>query len=152
MIKNNIGAYVDCLQGKANLSVLDGGGADGVIQNGTTIDRLAYNSPESAVVFVPVTATLTADKTAIVLVGIEDSPDDSTWTAYTDFTGTATITLTGGLGGTTESGVIELDLDLLAADRYFRVNTTTTLNENGGTDVALVSNCIVLGGSDTLPL
>ncbi len=98
------------------------------------------------------TTTLAATKTLSLAANLQDATSSS-GTGVADF-GTAlaaTIVATGDTGGSTETGVVELDFDVSGADQYVRIQFTPDLNATG-TDTASISAIYVLGGADVNPV
>lgn len=131
--------------GLAPVTATAGGANDNVAQNGVSIDRLDYYS---AIVSVPVTATLTASETATVSVKVQDSADGSTWA---DFESGDDLVLTGDVGGSTETDIATLKVNLQGADKYIRVVVTCDLSASA-TDTATFAAIVDLTGSIENPV
>jgi hypothetical protein len=151
----NIGAYFVGVPALDPATATAAGGGDGVARNGIAIDRFAHAQLFNACKFqVPIVAVLTATKTAVVTLKCQDSADDSSWADYV-FSAAgdvdpASVTLTGGAGGTTERAVLALNVDLVGARQYIRAVVTPELNASG-TDTAVTSGICNLGGGPDLP-
>jgi hypothetical protein len=120
---------------------------------GEVIDRLVQGAGGpllSGVVIVAYTADLSEGDTLSIGVSVrEDSADDFTDDPQTIAALPAAVVATGGDGGTTEVGVIALDVNLAGARRYAQAIVTPTLSE--ATDEVTVSAVWVLAGSDDNP-
>ena len=62
----------------------------------------------------------------------------------------ATVVATGGSGGSTVTGVVELDFDLTGAEAYVRAQYTPDLSATG-TDTATLAVTYVLCGAESQP-
>lgn len=128
-----------------------GGSGDATEVVGSTISIAALAKRPTSVVFdIPCRAVLGATQTLVVVGKIEQSVDGSTWT---DVTASATLlTLTGGAGGTTESGVARVGADLIRANcNFVRVRATPDLNR-ANTDTAVMGAGVAeFGGLDEEP-
>ena len=144
----NIGAYLHAVAALASNSVLAGGGADGVAQNGLTIDREARDSLSlSALAVVHGFAALSATKTATISIAMQDSADGSTWATYDpDPSGSYVATVQDASG----HFVATRELNLAGARRYVRLVVTPTLSATG-TDTCVIDGTVIIGGSDELP-
>ena len=140
--------------GAAGASATAGGAGDATEVDAAWIDRLGFASLKVAIAF---TATLAEDATLSIAANLQDAPDDGAGAASTgdaaDF-GTAlaaAVVATGGTGGSTETGVVELDIDLSAAKRHVRVQFTPDLSA-AMTDTATVAAVYLLAGSTDNPV
>lgn len=132
--QTDIGAYIKPALSIAPVST--DGSAD---VNGSGIDRVGYFS---GVVVCAVGAASGSPSAQSVVFQLEESSDNSTFTAVSG--ATVTITADDTLG--------ELDVDLSARKRYLRVVCTDATAFTAGTTPAnIVTSSIVLGGADTLP-
>lgn len=105
----------------------------------------------SAKLVISYRATLAQAATLSITANIQDDADGAG--AGVDY-GPAypkTVVATGGTGGTTESGTIELDFDLAAAEQYVRSQITPDLSA-GATDTATVSAVWVFFGAQKGPM
>jgi len=127
----------------ATASIVAGSGSDNVeiTSDVITISALALR-PASVVFEIPVTATLTAAATCVVIGEIEKSVDNSTWV---DMLASSTLlTLTGGTGGTTEKGVARMGADLIESGcEYIRFKATPNLSA-AGTDTMVVGAAVAV--------
>jgi hypothetical protein len=138
--------------GTASVSITAGGAGDNSEQTGPTLDRYALSKGrgESAVLAVQLTATMASGETGSVLANFQDSANDSDWADYgAVLASTAVLTAAGG-AMTAGSGTIQLGVSLAGARRYIRAQTTANLSR-AGTDTALMSSIIVIGGQAQLP-
>lgn len=147
MIQTNVGAYVKAALALAPVQIVAGGAGDNVAQNGPAVDRQGFLS---AVLAVPIQATLAQAATLTINAKLQDSADGAT--GWTDFAGpTSNLVLTGGAGGSTESGQLELNINLRGARRYVRAVATGDLSA-ATVDTARFGASIVLGGADSKPV
>ena len=122
-----------------------GGSGDAAAANGGWIDRRGFNWLKAGVAY---RAVLGVGQTLSLAAKIQDA-DDSSGAGAADF-GTAmanAVVATGGSGGTTETGVAEIDLDLTMARPWIRLVATPDLNR-ANTDTAVITGQIALGGKD----
>ncbi len=135
----------------ASTSLTAGGSGDATEVVGSSINLQTLPKRPTSVVFdIPCRAVLGATNTLVVVGKIEQSVDGSTWT---DVTASATLlTLTGGAGGTTESGVARVGADLVRANcNFVRVRATPDLNR-ANTDTAVMGAGVAeFGGLDEEP-
>lgn len=117
---------------------------------GIVIDRAAIGWPESAVVAIPFSATLGATETASLAYTLASSQAANMSSPTTVATAGAAVVATGAGGGSTESGLIEVNVSLRGAGRYVRLNITPTLS-GANTDTARVGGVLVFGGANRLP-
>lgn len=147
MFPQHLGTYIKNELGLAPISITAGDGDDGVAQEGPAVNRLDFYS---AVVGVPVTSTLAEGETATIEAEVQDSADGSTgWKDHGD--AAEELVLTGDTGGSTETGIVELDVDLKAAKKYVRAVVTVTLSASE-TDTAGFAAIVALGGSVEKPV
>ncbi len=141
----NIGAYIKNVLAFNYLQVTAGGGADGVAQNGRSVNRLNYLS---CVVSVLVSAALASTETASVTIQLQDSADGSTgWANYKAATTIAIAALEGG----DPNGQVEGDFNLSAAKQYVRSLITITMSASA-TDTADVMASFTFAGEHERPL
>ena len=150
MIQNrNIGDILRVLRAVPNTALTAGGSGDDTEVTGVTIDRATIGMPKSAVVAIPFTATLGEDETLAVTYTVQEGDAANLSDAATLASGTLTAA-TGGTGGSTETGCLEIDITPAAGGRYTRVNVTPDLSASG-TDTAAISGVVVFGGMDRVP-
>jgi hypothetical protein len=130
---------------RAAVSVTAGGSGDNTEIVGDTINLQTLEHRPSSVVFeIPVTATMAATETCVVVGEIEKSVDGSTWV---DLVASATLlTLTGAAGGSTEKGVARLGADLVQSDCNFIRFKATPDCSRANTDVATVGAAVAVFG------
>lgn len=147
MFPTHLGATIRPAMALAPLTIVAGTEANGIAQVGNAIDRKEFNA---AVLAVPVSATLAADETLTVgaVVATAGTVDASTWKTIATVDN---VELVGGEGGTTETALLELDLNLLGADRYVRATVTGTLSA-AATDTQALAGVMVLGGPVVKPV
>jgi hypothetical protein len=143
--EKNIGSFVkDKYAGYGTATA--GGTGDATEVTGTTIDRSGY---QSGVIGIAYTATLAATKTLKFTVKRAESADGTNWdTAVT--LKDAVVVATGATGGSTETGVLEIDEDFSGMKRYVHYLVTPDLSATG-TDVATWMAVATLGGAVVIP-
>ena len=141
----NIGAYLKCLVAAAGTALAAGAG-DATKVTGQSIDRRDYGS---GVLNIAYTATLAEDKTIAFAAEYQESADGSTWDTAVAMQA-STVDATGGSGGSTEVGEVEIDIELENKKRYIRFNITPDLS-NTATDVCHWGATCVLGGARERP-
>ncbi len=121
----------------ASTNVTAGGSGDATEIVGATINLQTLQTRPGSVVFdVPCRAVLGATQTLVVQGKIQESADGTTWVDVA--ANTTLLTLTGGSGGTTETGVARIGLDLQRANcNYIRLRVTPDLNR-ANTDTAVI--------------
>lgn len=143
MINKNIGAYIAAVAcGLATATA--GGTGDNTEITGATIDRLGYASCQ---VVAAAKTTLGASETLKFALTLQESEDGSTWDTAKVVYATTTVktgAVTNGLCQKTS------DIDLSGRKRYIRFNLTPNLSASG-TDTAVVSCTVTLGGASVLP-
>lgn len=127
-----------------------GDGEDGVEQNGIFVDRQDFMSMEATVI---VTATLTATETATIRIRLADATTvgGTGVAAYEDANAPDDLVLTGGGGGTTETGELSFDVNLKPANQFVRIEVTITLSK-ADTDVTVAGGVLTLGGPVEAPV
>lgn len=146
---NNAGALLAARYAAAGVDVTAGGTGDNTEVDGAWIDRRGFNSLK---VVIPYTATLAATKTLSIAANLQDaSASDGTGAADYGTALAATVQATGATGGSTETGVVELDYDVSGCDRYVRIQFTPNLSATG-TDVAEMGAVYILAGSTENPV
>jgi len=145
-----------------------GGAKDGVAQTGEIIDRFGtYTDDDGYEVqfnlcngkfVVPATATLADTETATydLYLQTSDVSDFSSDVNYVEAdgdlvaavttAGTSQLVLTGKTGGTTEKGVLNLNVNMNGCKRYVRLVIKVTLSA-ASTDTAVMAGVAVLGES-----
>ena len=150
-MQRDIGAFLDGMPIPAvdPLAITAGGGGDGAEQSGEWMDRQDRLSGKLIIAFV---ATLAQDETLSIAANMQDASDDSGTGAadYGDAVANAVVA-TGGTGGSTERGIVTLDVDLSAAARYVRAQMTPTMSA-ASTDVATTAAVFVTSGGRAYPL
>lgn len=118
------------------------------VTSGGSIDRGAHSMPESCVLHQDVGAVSGAPSAIAIYGALQHSPDNSTWSAYTDpDTGSAVVTPTI----TTSNTGASVNVDLTNAYRYIRPVTSAAFT--GGTSPeAYVDGVVVIGGGSENPL
>ncbi len=146
--QRDVGSLLAARFSSAGTDVTAGGSGDATEVDGAYIDATDF---ESCKVIIAYTATLAENDTISIAANLQDATDIA-GTGVADF-GTAlasTIQATGGSGGSTETGVVELDLDLSASRGFIRLQFTPDMSA-ASIDVAELASVIVLGGHDTYP-
>lgn len=142
-------ANVAARLGSAGTDVTAGGAGDATEVNGAYVDRQDFYSVKVVIAY---TATLAAGATLSIAANLQDATDSS-GTGVADFGDAyaSTVVATGGVGGSTETGVVELDFNLLTADQYIRGQFTPDLSA-ATTDTAELSMVYILGGAVENPV
>lgn len=145
----NAGALIAARYASAGVDVTAGGSGDNTEVNGAWIDRRGFSSLKVVICY---TATLAQSATLSFAANLQDASDSSgTGVAdYGDALATTAVS-TGGTGGSTNTGVVELDFDLTGCDRYVRIQYTPNLSASG-TDVAEMGAVYVLAGATDNPV
>lgn len=145
----NMGALIGARYASAGVDVTAGGAGDATEVNGAWIDRRGFQSVKVVIVY---TTTLAAAATLSIAANLQDA-SDSSGTGAADFGDAyaSAVQATGESGGSTETGVVELDFDVSAADRYIRIQFTPNLSASG-TDVAEIAAVYIVGGSADQPV
>lgn len=158
----NIGALLD-LAGPVAAHAIAAGLGDNIETDGADVDRLPKGLDvaerfDSAVVAAFVRATLAATETATVTITIQDAPEDATTPdtagTYADVAAAlqpTALVLTGGGGGTTETGVIDHNIRLSGLRRFVRIQVLIDLSA-GVTDIGSYGAGWVLGGPQVMPV
>lgn len=125
------------------------GTGDATEVNGAYIDRQGFSSLK---VLISYSAVLAATKTLSIAANLQDATS-SAGAGVADFGAAmaSTVVATGATGGSTETGVVELDFDISGADQFVRVQYTPDLS-NTGTDTASLAAVYVLGGAQVQPV
>lgn len=145
----NIGDLIKALRAGANIAATAGGSGDAAEAAGVIIDRAAIGMPQSAVLAIPYTATLAEGETLSIGYTVQEGAASDLSDAATLKTGSVTAA-TGGSGGSTETGCVEIDLKTIAAGRYVRANLTPDLSA-ASTDTAALASLLIFGGMDRVP-
>lgn len=147
MFSTHLGSTIRPVMALAPRTIVAGTEGNGAAQVGEVIDRKGFNS---AVLAVPVSATLAADETLTVgvVVATAGAADAEAWQPLASIAGEE---LVGGESGSTETALLEIDLNLLGADRYVRATVTGTLSA-AATDTQALAGVIVLGGPVVKPV
>lgn len=145
---NDAVARVAARYGKAGVDATAGGPGDATEVDCEWVDRLNFSSLKAVITY---TTTLAATKTLSFAANLQDaSASDGTGAADFGTALTATVVATGEAGGSTETGVVELDFDLSGADRYVRLQATPELSATG-TDTAEFGVTYILAGASSDP-
>ena len=144
----DFGAYMLPKRAGAEVDVTAAGTGDATEVNGTWIDTLDYESLEFLADY---TATLETGETLSLALNVQDADDiNGTGAAdvSTDYLSAlaATTLATGNSGGSVETGVYAIGIDLTMCKRYVRVQWTPDLSRSG-TDTAKIIPMYILGGA-----
>lgn len=147
MLARNIGAQIKAAACQA-ASIVAAGAGDNTEVDGEWIDRQGYLSASLVILF---DAVLADGEDISIGANLQDASDDQ-GTGAADYGAAiaSAVRATGGVGGSTEIGVVKVDFDLSGADRYVRAQFTPDLSA-ANTDTAIVSAILVLGGADVIP-
>ena len=137
-----------------SIAATAGGAGDATEANGNWVSRDDATSgmAVSAKLIIAYAATLAEDETLSIDVNIQDA-SNSGGTGAADYGAAyeATDVATGGTGGTTEEGTIELDFDLSSANEFVRSQVTPDLSA-AGTDTATLTATWVFFGAPQQPM
>jgi hypothetical protein len=145
----NIGDLIKVARVGANIAATAGGTGDNTAVTGAIIDRYEIGTPASAVLAISYTATLAEGETLSVTYTVQEGDQSNLSDAETLATATV-VAATGGTGGSTVTGCLEIDLKTIAGGRYNRVNITPDLSA-ADTDTAALAAVLVFGGMDRVP-
>jgi hypothetical protein len=148
----DFGACIKPMFAAVETDVTAGGSGDDTEVNGAWIDTRGFESLEAIISF---TATLAANETLSLAAQVQhaslangsDGEDVSTDHIKAL---ASTAVATGEAGGSTETGVHALGIDLTMLKRYVRVQFTPDLSA-ADTDTAKVGMAYVLGGARNAP-
>lgn len=144
----DFGAYMKPVRAGAEVDVTAAGSGDATEVDGAWIDTKGYESLEFILSY---TATLQADETMTFAANVQDA-DTIGGSGAADVATThlsamaATTVATGDSGGSTETGVHSIGIDLTMCKRFVRVQWTPNLSASG-TDTAKIGSLYVLGGA-----
>lgn len=126
-----------------------GGTGDATEVDGAYIDRQGFDSLK---VLIAYKTTLAQGKTLSIAANLQDATS-SGGSGVADFGDAmaSAVVGTGGTGGSTETGVVELDFDISGANQYVRVQYTPDMNASG-TDTATLAAVYILGGAQVQPV
>jgi hypothetical protein len=129
--------------------VTAGGAGDGTEQDGYWVDR---DDRLSGVLIINYSTTLAEGETLTLAANLRDATD-SGGTGAADYGDAyaAAVVATGDTGGSTETGVVEIDVDLGAANHYIQGQVTPTLSA-ASTDTVALSAVFVLSGARKYPI
>lgn len=152
--KHNGGAFCRSARVLGNQTATAGGAGDNTEVDGAWIDRIPTDAGafHSAKLVINYTTTLAQAATLSFAVQMQDATDSS-GTAVADYADAiaATVVSTGDTGGSTNTGTVEVDIDLVAARGFVRAQITPNLSA-ANTDTAAWSAVMILFGSDRQPL
>jgi hypothetical protein len=157
MIVRNIGAYLNGIPAGL-VSATAGAGGDGTEVDGGFGSVKGF---ASAALVIAYEAVLAENETLSIAANVQDATDAS-GTGAADYGATLAnaVVATGGSGGSTERGVVVLDIDLLGGtqgdadgtcSREFMQGQFTPDLSATGTDTADVAAILILGGADVNP-
>lgn len=124
-----------------------GGTGDNTEVTGQKIDRDDFMSGAVEIAY---KAVLAQAATLTIGVTLQESSDGSTWDTAETIKAAAVVS-TGGTGGTTNYGVVEIDIKLEHRKRYIRINVKPDLSA-ANTDTLVWGGTAVLGGARTVPV
>ena len=147
--QHDIGSVIEGKFALIPNAVTAGAAGDGTEQDGAWIDR---DDRLSAVFVIPFSTTLAEGETLTLAANLQDATaSDGTGAADYGDAYAAAVVATGGTGGSTETGEIEINVDLGGANRYVRLQVTPTLSATG-TDTAAIAGVAVLSGARAYPI
>ena len=149
-LNRDIAAELHPVYGAASTAVTAGAGSDGTAVNGASLALADLPTRFESVAFaLAAAATLAEDKTLTVAAKIQTSADGgSTWDDIRD--SETVITLTGGTGGTSETGAAIIGVSLEYAAALVRVVFTPTMSATA-TDTAVIQTTALFGGAARNP-
>ena len=148
LFPNDIDGQLSQKLGVVIPTITAAGSGDNTEVDGPSIDRKNATSMSVAIV---AKAVLAATKTLVVKATVQDSADG---TSFEDVAAalqpggaanSTVMTLTGASGGSTESGVYQLGVNLASLRRYVRIQVLPDLNA-ANTDTATLAGVVSLGG------
>lgn len=124
-----------------------GGTGDATAVAGVAFDHLPQGEQSylAGKLLIPYTATLAAGKKLAFTVTEDESDDGSTYTTAVKLKDAVTVA-TGATGGSTETGIVEIEINLAAKKKNVRYNITPDLDATG-TDTARWSAVLVAQGT-----
>lgn len=125
------------------------GAGDATESSGPWVQR--PHRAQSAKLVIAFEAVLAEDETLSIAANAQDAADSS-GTGAADFGDAiaSAVVATGGTGGSTERGVVGLDLNLAGAAEYLRSQVTPNLSA-GATDTLRLTAVWIFGGLEKLP-
>lgn len=149
--QHDIGAYITTRAGGGGRLVAAGTG-DNTAVVGPYVARpgmaLSAKLVITARAVLAAAATLTVDDVLIEHASAVGGTGNASFRAVNNTA--STLTLTGGSGGTTELGVLEIDVDLAGGMEFLRATYTPDLSA-ANTDTAEVTATWIFGGQSSLP-
>lgn len=153
----NGGAYCRSAFVAINKTATAAGSGDNTEVDGAWIDRILDADQDvglamSAKLVITYTTALAAGETLKFAVQFRDASDAGS-TGVDDYEDAvaATVVATGDSGGSTETGTVEIDVDLSHAKQFIQAQITPDLSRNG-TDTAEWSACLILFGAGRQPM
>lgn len=151
-MNKDFGAYMKPVRAGAEVDVTAGGSGDATEVNGAWIDTKGFESLEAILSY---TATLAATETMTLAANIQDADTIAGANAADVSTQylsalSATTVATGDSGGSTETGIYSVGVDLTMLRRFVRIQWTPNLSASG-TDTAKIGSLYVLGGAKYPP-
>ena len=146
-----IGDEISQARALASTAIIAGGAGDNTLITGVIIDRTAHGMPQSGVLSVPFTTTLAAAQNLSLASWVLQHGDAANLSDAATFQASAAaVVLATSAGGGTVSGLFEVNVALMGARRYLRLNATPDLSA-ATVDTATLHGHIVFGGADRLP-
>jgi hypothetical protein len=145
----DLNSLIKVRRAAANTPATAGGTGDATEVVGVAIQRSTIGMPMGATFAVPFTATLAQTKTLSFAYTVEHSTASGSGYA-TLASSTGVVVATGATGGSTETGCLEIGVDLTGANDFVRIRITPDLSATG-TDTAAFNAVAVFGGFQELP-
>jgi hypothetical protein len=102
------------------------------------------------VLAVPYTATLAADKSLKLTISVAESSDGTNFDTAVKLKDAVTVATGKATTGSTETGLVEIDINLSGYKNYVKFSVTPDLTATG-TDTCLVGATFALGGAERIP-
>ncbi len=152
-VARDIGAFIKGELALTPAVITAAAGNDGVEVEGPAVDRLALRRHYlSAKLIIAFEAMLGDGETLSIAANAQDDIQSNFAGAPADY-GDAfanAVVATGGGGGSTERGTVELSFDLSSARQFIRAQVTADLSAASADTVAIAATW-VFGGADELP-
>ncbi len=150
----NPAGFLSVSAGITPAAALAGGTGDNTAVYSPTFDKTAQpQNFESALLSVQARAVIGAEGATLAVTTVLEETDAADFSDPADITSTAlgTLTLTGGVGGSTETGIATYAVDEQARKTRWRYKITPNLSA-ANTDTAQVMATLIRNGARQLPV